>query len=424
MKIVIVAQNASSRFGGESFLPLKYFELLRKRGGHDVSLIVHGRNRDDLAALFPDASTAIHYVEDTTIHLALWRLAPRIPKVIGDAVFGTLINLFDEVRQRRLIKQLIRTTGVDVIHQPIPVSPKAPSAIFGFGVPVVIGPMNGGMTYPEGYEDHQSRSSRGFVAMARLGAILINRLIPGKYLAAALLVANERTRKALPVSKHPRVLQLVENAVDHSVWHFTPRTSKALSSTLRLVYMGRMVKWKAIDITLEAIRIAREKGHDVQLLLIGDGEERAALEQMAAQGPLAGAVRFAGFLSQAQCASELKSADALILNSVYECGGAVVLEAMSLGLPVIAADWGGPADYLDSSCGILVSPVPRQTYAKRLADAIDRLAVDPDLRIRLGDAGRQRVRTEFDWESKIDRILDIYAQAQTGSRPSGPQVRW
>jgi glycosyltransferase involved in cell wall biosynthesis len=424
MKIVIVAQNASSRFGGESFLPLKYFELLRKRGGHEVNLIVHGRNRADLSALFPDASTAIHYVEDTALHLALWRLSPRVPKVIGDAVFGTLLNLFDEIRQRRLIKRLIRAGGVDVIHQPIPVSPKAPSAIFGFGVPVVIGPMNGGMSYPPGYEDHQGRSSRRFVAVARLAAVFINRLIPGKHLAATLLVANERTRKALPVTGHPRVLQLVENAVDHSVWHYTPRPREAGNKTFRLVYLGRMVKWKAIDITLDAIRIAREKGHEVELLLIGDGEDRPALQQLAGQLALDGAVRFAGFLSQAQCASELKSADALILNSVYECGGAVVLEAMSLGLPIIAADWGGPADYVDASCGILVSPAPRQTFAQRLAEAIGQLAADPAQRIRLGEAGRQRVRSEFDWENKIDQMLDIYAQAQTQAPQTRPLVRW
>ncbi len=99
---------------------------------------------------------------------------------------------------------------------------------------------------------------------------------------------------------------------------------------------------------------------------------------------LNGAVRFHGFRPQAECAEILQRADALILNSLYECGGAVVLEAMSMGLPVIGPDWGGPADYLDETCGILVHPCPRETYAARIAEAIGELAADPERRVQMG----------------------------------------
>jgi glycosyltransferase involved in cell wall biosynthesis len=181
------------------------------------------------------------------------------------------------------------------------------------------------------------------------------------------------------------------------------------------VFMGRLVDWKAVDITLDALSRARAQGIAATLDILGDGPERARLEARAAAPDLAGAVRFHGLLPQASCRDIVSGMDALIINSVYECGGAVVLEAMSLGLPIIASDWGGPADYVDDSCGILVHPVPRAGFADRLATAIGRLARDPALRARMGHAGEAKVRAEYDWEKKVDRILEIYQRASAAA---------
>ena len=175
--------------------------------------------------------------------------------------------------------------------------------------------------------------------------------------------------------------------------------------------MGRLVDWKAVDITMQALSLARAAGAKVTLQVLGDGPELEALQARAAEPDLAGCVTFAGFLTQAECASRLAASDALILNSIWECGGAVVLEAMAMELPVIASDWGGPADYLDETCGILISPVPREGFADRLAEAMRALSADPEKCARMGAAGLAKVRAEYDWEKKIDSILEIYEDA-------------
>jgi glycosyltransferase involved in cell wall biosynthesis len=118
-----------------------------------------------------------------------------------------------------------------------------------------------------------------------------------------------------------------------------------------------------------------------------------------------------------ECAGRLREADALVLSSLYECGGAVVLEAMACGLPVIAAAWGGPTDYLDDSCGILVPTDSREALIAGFADGMSRLAADPDLRDRLGHAGRLRIEREFNWETKIDDILAIYRRVIAARAP-------
>ncbi len=103
--------------------------------------------------------------------------------------------------------------------------------------------------------------------------------------------------------------------------------------------------------------------------------------------------------------------DCLILPTLLESGGAVLLEAMAVGLPVIATKWGGPAEYVDDSCGILVPPDSRESLIAGLADAMERLARDPELRHRMGEAGRRKIQRFYTWDAKIDRILDFYHQA-------------
>ena len=298
--------------------------------------------------------------------------------------------------------------------------------IHGLGVPVVIGPMNGGMTYPPGYEDHEGHLARGILWAGRALANLANRAIPGKRRAAVLLVANDRTRKALPLKDHPSVVRLVENGVDSTTWQRRMEANGSRDDgVFKLVFMGSLISLKAMDVTLDAVRLARGTGLDVRLDVLGDGAERHQLEALAVSMGLDNVVRFMGFRPQQECADVLFSSDALILNSVLECGGAVVLEAMSVGLPVIASDWGGPADYLDADCGILVPPVPRADFAKRLSDAILRLSADPALRHAMGRAGQRKVRLHFDWHDKVGKMLDIYRYAMSMSEARAePTQSW
>ncbi|MBD3763417.1 MAG: glycosyltransferase family 4 protein [Rhodobacterales bacterium] len=416
MKILIVAPNASARFGGEAFLPLKYFEGLARRG-HAVRLVTHARVRDELAATFPDLMDRIDWVQDTRAHRVSVAAAGRLPGRLRDVVLGLTVGPLTDAAARRLIAARVAAGEVEVIHQPQPVSPRAPSAIHGFGVPVVIGPMNGDMRFPRGWEAREPALSRRLTPLLRLAATVSNRLVPGKARAAVLLVANDRTRRALPVA-HPNVETLVENGVDFRTFAPCPLVPRAPGDPFRLVFLGRLVGWKAVDVTLAALAQARAAGVPAELDILGDGEARAALQAQAA--PLGAAVRFHGFVPQAQAAAVLAQSHALILNSLWECGGAVVLEAMATGLPVIASAWGGPADYLDASCGILVDPAPAASFADRLAQAIARLAADPAAAAAMGAAGAARARAEFDWDRKIDRIEAVYARAlRQAGRSSG-----
>jgi glycosyltransferase involved in cell wall biosynthesis len=208
---------------------------------------------------------------------------------------------------------------------------------------------------------------------------------------------------ALSFCPRGKVLELPENGVDLSIW--SPPTAPIEATTNgRFVFIGRLVDWKRLDFVLQALVDCP----GATLEVIGDGAMRDPWAATSRKLGIADRVKWLGWLSQTECAKRLHGATALVLPSIYECGGAVVLEAMACAVPVIALRWGGPAEYIDASCGILIPPSDEASIIKGFSEAQRLLATDPALQSRLGSAGRQRVETHFDWNQKVERMLGIY----------------
>ena len=414
LRILIVAEHASAAFGGEAFLPLHYFRVLRARG-IEAWLVCHGRVEHEIRDAFPNDQDRLYFIRDMPVHRGLWAISSRLPKRVEGLTSGAASHLLTQLLERRIVRRLVREKQVDVVHEPIPVSPRQPSAMFDVGAPVVIGPMNGDMNYPPAWSHLEGRMPGIALQAARRAANLMNRLIPGKRRAALLLVANERTRTALPRTvRGVRVVELPENGVDLSRFSLRARTTRPEGEPIRFAFVGRLIALKAVDVLLAALAQMTEAGAPA-LEIFGDGEERAALERLTRELGLEKRVTFHGFLEQGEVARRLAEMDALVLPSLRECGGAVVLEAMAIGLPVIATRWGGPADYLDETCGILVEPRERVEFTRDLRDAMSALARDDGRRRALGEAGRRKVISTYDWERKLDRMLELYGEVASRS---------
>jgi glycosyltransferase involved in cell wall biosynthesis len=206
--------------------------------------------------------------------------------------------------------------------------------------------------------------------------------------------------------------------VDLALWSASRSSAMESSSkAAHFVFMGRLVDWKAVDLLLLAFK--RASAHTAMTLsIIGSGDEQVNLERIARNLDIfdeisdrPGKVCFLGWMSQAECAGLLARCDALVLPSMAECGGAVVLEAMAMEIPVIATAWGGPVDYLDSTCGILVEPSSKEAFVESLGLALVRLARHPLERRAMGRAGKLKVIRYFDWETKVDQMLGHYEAA-------------
>jgi glycosyltransferase involved in cell wall biosynthesis len=411
LRICIVAEHASYRFGGEAILPVHFFAGLRARGV-DAWLVVHSRTREELLAAFPEDAGRMRFITDTWYHKLLFRLSGLLPRRVAEASIGLFSQLTTQYAARKIARELIRTESVNLIHQPIPVSPRFPSLMSGLRVPVVIGPMNGGMEYPAAFRHQESAISRAAIRIGRMFSNFFNARLPGKKLARVLLVANQRTRAALPEGFRGEVVELPENGVHLKTWSapaMYERNGFQPAGKQRFVFIGRLVDWKCVDIAIEALSHLPQ----AELTILGDGPMHEPWQALAEKLGIADRVTFAGWIPQTECAPYLHASLALLLPSVYECGGAVVLEAMASGIPVIATNWGGPADYLDNTSGFLIEPTSREEIVRGFTAAMQELIATPGLRDQLGACGRQRVEQHFDWEKKIDRILEIYQRVLT-----------
>ncbi len=411
LRVLIVAANASARWGGEAVLPVHIFRGLRA-AGHEAWLCVGRETKPELDELLgPDRSRVV-YVEDTRKHAFFRSLDAHSPQWIAPRyTYYYLSALSTLLAQRRTVLRLVNSLGVQIVHQPTPVSPKAPSFLFGLAVPLVVGPMNGGMEYPPGFRFMEPRAVRTIRAAGRLLAGMINRLAPGKLHAARLLVANERTAQALPAGVRGVVTQMAENGIELGRWSRSgPEVPSEGRPPFQLIFIGRLEAWKGAQWLLAGFARAAQR-IDCRLTVVGEFKDaRQHLKNEADRLGIASRVEFVGWVSQGRCAELLAEADALALPSVFECGGAVVLEAMASAKPVIAVDWGGPGDYLSPECGVLLPATDPATLVRDLEKAIVELATDRDRCQRMGLAGRKRALAEYAWPAKIEHLVKVYRE--------------
>ena len=404
--VLIISTLASENFGGEAILPLHYFKRMPQYN-FNLFLLTHTRNRDELNILYPNNKN-IYYVEDTTFHKLLSRLASYLPDRIAAFSTSVIIDIATQISQRRKARELVKEKNISLIHIPIRVSPKYPDIMSDMGANVIYGPLNGGMDYPDAFKNQLNWLTQIYIKFGRLLSNYLTFLTIGKRNATAIFVANERTRFALPRTKCKNIHTLPENGVDLCLFQ-NDKKIKNDNNSYTFCYMGRLVDWKRVDILIHSIDKLKKDGIDARLIILGDGNLKDDLKALTDSLNLNKNIEFKGFLKQAECAEYLSSSDCLLLSSINECGGAVVLEAMSMGTPVIASDWGGPADYLDESCGILISTQNGESgLISGFTEAMRSLVKNPEFGEELGRNGRKKVYELYDWNKKCEIMASYY----------------
>jgi glycosyltransferase involved in cell wall biosynthesis len=168
-------------------------------------------------------------------------------------------------------------------------------------------------------------------------------------------------------------------------------------------WIGRMTGVKRTDDVLLAVRSLRRRGVDAVLCMVGDGPDRDTVERRAHE---LGIVRDSLFLGyQEDVASYYAAFDALILSSANEGTPVSAIEALAGGRPVVATRVGGVPDVVREGVdGFLVAPGDVDAMAERLA----RLAADPGLRHRMGEAGRASVHERYSVTRLLDDVDRLY----------------
>lgn len=411
MKVLVVADNASMRFSGEAALSLYYFDRLRERD-LDVMMICHERCKDELRQRYIDNNifNKIFFISDTKLQRFFFALGNHLPFIVKDRIIGQIIYILTQLRAKHVAKDLVKRFSLQIVFQPVPISAITPSAIYDCGVPVVIGPMCGGMEFPPAFSYLESNFARLSSKIARVAANYLNVAIPGKRKAEVLIVANDRTAKALPSGCQGKIYQVIESGVDLRLFQPRPTPLHVLGQPVRVVYMARFVDQKGIPYLIEAFHRAVLKANIV-LELIGNGELFEATQAQVKRLGIESKVNFHGWMQIDKAEALIRECDIYMVPAIRDCGGCAHLEAMAVGLPVIAANWAGPGQYTDELSGVLVDVDTVEGFINGLANAMIKLADSSELRLQLGEGSRKRVRTNYlDWDAKVDRIVEIFKE--------------
>ncbi len=194
----------------------------------------------------------------------------------------------------------------------------------------------------------------------------------------------------------------------------TPRTGQR--RTCRAAFVGRLIPVKRVDRFLRALAIVCRRHAGLEGVVVGDGPGRKSAERLAAEiGLSAGRITFLG--QRSDVPAILGESDLLVLCSDHEGFPNVALEAMAARLPVVATPAGDAGLVVrDGVTGYVV----QFDNLDGMADRMLRLARSPDLRRRLGEAGRRRVEEEYSVESLSARLLSIYRSI--AQRQGNPHV--
>jgi glycosyltransferase involved in cell wall biosynthesis len=392
--ILLVAPNLSRRMGGEAQKALAVCTQLIE-DGHRVIQVAHERCQAEMDADFPHVD--VRYVRDNAVQVWLYR---RFGK-------NWIINAIDAWLLNRLARRVAREESVAIAHFVTPISPVLPH--FGMGdLPFVIGPLNGNIFHPKGLEHRADLTRRLRKSLMPAFQAVLGSLFRGKRKAAAILVAGgTRTRRSLELAgiTGPRLIDTLDSGIaneiaEHALVEQTGRKAE-------FVFLGRLVEYKGCDLAIRALSLAAP---DATLDIIGKGEEEPALRALIDELGLTDRVRFLGWIPNGEPLFEqLRRYRAFLFPSLGEANGIVLQEAMMLGLPIVTVAWGGALELLDDRSAVMIAPTDEATVAADIAEAMDRLAAEPELANCLArNARRSADERGFIWSRLTRQWVEIY----------------
>jgi glycosyltransferase involved in cell wall biosynthesis len=223
------------------------------------------------------------------------------------------------------------------------------------------------------------------------------------------LNAQRSTLNASSDAHHPSSFSNLQSPVSSlQSSDSSPPSSVIRRSSFVVLTVSRLSRQKSIDTLINAVALLRERGINAQLKIAGDGDQRAALEQLVHAQNLTKHVQFLGMVPQTALPALYAACDAFVLPSIREGMGLVLAEALLCGAPVIATNSGGVTDIVQDKKTGLVFP-ERDTNA--LANALEQYARDPIYAARLAAEGRARVLARFTPDQVADQFLKTYAAA-------------
>ena len=400
MKLLLSAYACAPNLGSDHGVGWNWATEARKLG-HEVWVLVSSAHRDSITAACRDNPelAGIHW---SFPEVRGWPLKQGVePK------WERTYNVLWQRVALRHASELHRQVHFDAIHHATWAGIRAPTFLGKLGAPLIIGPNGGGETSPLSLRDDLPLQGKVLEVIRDISnhTITLNPLVRSGYTKAAVIfVSSTETQDLFKGALRDKTIvflgpNLPELPVAHprSVWNAPPR----------FLYVGRLLYWKGVHITLRALSRVVEQFPGARLTIRGDGPERSRIEEDIRKYRLEGQVDFVPRLAPAELIALYKSHDLMLFPSLHDSGGFAVLEAMSYGMPIVCLDLGGPKEIATSRSGVIINTSGRNTaqVAAAMADEIVGLLRSPEKLTELSAGGIARAQ-EFVSARRVKEFYD------------------
>lgn len=409
LKVLVSAYACEPHKGSEPGVGWNWAKQIAH--SHEVWVVTRTNNRQAIEEeLIKNPDPNLHFIYvDLPVWMSTWKKGQRGVR--------TYYYLWQAAALAKMLRY--KNLRFDVSHHVTFVNDWLPSFLAFLPFPFIWGPVGSHAPIPQSFLPGFRFL---FLDKLRLGIQYAVRLIDPFYYvtllrAKKIVLISESINKNYPFYLIPSRKKIMQPAIGiDSSDQQTCRRGKP--NTIQVVSVGRLIQLKGFTMTLKAFAQAQRQGFDARLGIIGEGEDRKYLEALAASENISDSVHFLGNIDRQSVLKEMASADIFLFPS-FEGGGMVVLEAMAACLPVVCLDYGGPGEMITPECGMKVAPLHPDQATDDLAEALCVLMEDPDLRKRMGNAGRKRAEDVYSWETKGFFSSNLYAECTEPEEKEG-----
>jgi glycosyltransferase involved in cell wall biosynthesis len=290
-------------------------------------------------------------------------------------------------------------------------------------VSYIRGPGGGAHRVPKGFLSMYSLPGRLWEYFRVVGQWLFRRdpfFIKGQKRARAILLCNQESVNALQHSGPNNLYLFPVNGINASdLKPYVQSQNGNKTNTFRILSAGRLARFKGFPLAIRAFQMFITNYPEAEFQILGDGPDRPYLEDLIHSLGLYNKLHLSSWVTRDELLDEMRESDVFLFPSFRDGGGAVVVEAMASGLPVICMDTGGPGFHIQDEWGIKIKPKTPEYVVSEMAKALEGLYLDRDLRERLGRAARRRAEEFYLWDRLGERLMKIYEEAIRNDRPSG-----
>jgi glycosyltransferase involved in cell wall biosynthesis len=295
-------------------------------------------------------------------------------------------------------------------------------------IPYLRGPCGGAQRTPRQFLSEYAWHDRLWERVrAGMGWILRHDpfFILGQSRARRILVCNRESFEAIPIRFQKKAtlfpvngissqdLTLIAGRKGSGVSQDDKATvsSATPSKEFRILSAGRLIALKGYRLAIRAFKPFADQHADSRMVIVGEGPDLPWLESLVRSLQLSDQVCFPGWMARNALLAAMCSCDVFLFPSFRDGGGAVVVEAMAAGKPIICMDLAGPGMHVTEECGIKIPPRSPEETIELMTRALERLYQDRELLLEMGQVARERAERVYSWDRLGERLLRIYEES-------------